>query len=208
MAGRLAERHHRPVVLIAWDQLGVRPGVGSARSIAGVDLHAALEACCEHLVAHGGHAAAAGLTIEKERLEAFRASFGECVAAYLGKEDRDADLLIDAEAPLSAFNLDVVDQIGQLAPFGHGNPRPLLCASGVELADSPRLMGSSGRHLAVRVSQHGTTVRAVAFGRDDWAEPLGAVRGPIDVAFRPVVNSFRGRRSVEFHLVDWRPAEG
>jgi single-stranded-DNA-specific exonuclease len=208
VAGRLAERHHRPVVLIAWDQLGVRPGIGSARSIAGFDLHAALEACGEHLIAHGGHAAAAGLTIEEGRLEAFRAAFGECVAAQLGKEDRGADLFIDAEAPLSAFTLDVVNQIEQLAPFGHGNPRPLLCASGVNLADSPKLMGSAGRHLAVRLSQHDATLRAVAFGRDDWAEPLGAVRGPLDVAFRPVVNSYRGRRSVELHLVDWRPAEG
>jgi single-stranded-DNA-specific exonuclease len=207
VAGRLAERHHRPVVLIAWDQLGVRPGVGSARSVAGFDLHAALEACGEHLITHGGHAAAAGLTIEMGRLEAFRASFGECVATLLGKEGRAADLLIDAEAPLSAFSFEVVNQIEQLAPFGHGNPRPLLCASGVNLAGSPQLMGSGGRHLSVRLSQHDTTMRAVAFGRDDWAEPLGAVRGPLDVAFRPVVNSFRGRRSVELHLVDWRPAE-
>jgi single-stranded-DNA-specific exonuclease len=157
-------------------------------------------------VAHGGHAAAAGLKIEQGRLESFRASFCEYVATHLGEEARAGELLIDAEAPLSAFTLQVVDQTERLAPFGHGNARPLLCASGVTLAGRPQLMGSSGRHLAVRLTQHDTTLRAVAFGRDDWAEPLGAVQGPLDVAFRPVVNCFRGRRSVELHLVDWRPS--
>jgi len=68
-------------------------------------------------------------------------------------------------------------------------------------------MGSSGRHLAVRLCQHETTFRAVAFGREDWAEALGAASGPLDVAFRPTVNTYRGRRSVELHLVDWRPSE-
>ena len=129
------------------------------------------------------------------------------MATHIGAAATAADLLIDAEAPLSAFSVAVVEQIEQLAPFGHGNLRPLLCTSGVSLANAPQLMGSSGRHLAVRLRQHETTLRAVAFGREDWAEPLGAVKGPLDVAFRPTVNRFRGGRSVELHLVDWRPAE-
>jgi single-stranded-DNA-specific exonuclease len=206
VAGRLAEKHHRPVVLIAWEKLGVRPGIGSARSVPGFDLHAALEACAEHLVSHGGHAAAAGLTIEETKFEAFRASFCEYVAAHSGTAGVASELQIDAEAPLSAFTVEIVEQIEQLAPFGHGNFRPLLCSSGVALADPPRPMGASGRHLALRLRQHDTNLRAVAFGREDWAEPLGAVNGPLDVAFRPVVNAYRGRRSVELHLVDWRPA--
>jgi single-stranded-DNA-specific exonuclease len=207
VAGRLAEKHHRPAVLIAWEKLGIRPGIGSARSIPGFDLHAALEACGEHLLSHGGHAAAAGLTIEEAKFVAFRASFCEYVATHLGGAGLAAELLIDAEAPLSAFTIEVVEQIEQLAPFGHGNFRPLVCASGVSLADSPQLMGSSGRHLAVRICQHDTTIRAVAFGKEDWAEPLGAAKGLLDVAFRPIVNAYRGRRSVELHLVDWRPTE-
>lgn len=205
VAGRLAEKYHRPAVLIAWEKLGVRPGIGSARSVPGFDLHAALEACTEHLVSHGGHAAAAGLTIEEAKFEAFRASFCEHVAAHIGAAGLATELRIDAEAPLSAFTVEIVEQIEQLAPFGHGNFRPLLCASGVALADPPRPMGASGRHLAVRLCQHDTTVRAVAFGREDWAEPLSAVTGLLDVAFRPIINAYRGRRSVELHLADWRP---
>lgn len=205
VAGRLAEKHHKPTVLIAWDKLGVRPGTGSARSVPGFDLHAALEACSDLLVSHGGHAAAAGLTIEEAKFDAFRASFCEYVAAHLGAAGQPAELRIDAEAPLSAFSVEIVEQIEQLGPFGHGNFRPVLCASGVALAEPPKLMGSSGRHLSVCLCQYDTALRAVAFGREDWAEPLAAAKGPLDVAFRPIVNAFRGRRSVELHLIDWRP---
>src|SRR6476661_3811933 len=77
VAGRLAEKYHRPVVLIALDQLGVKSGVGSARSPNGLNLHAALAACSEHLLGFGGHACAAGLKIDESRIDAFRAAFCE-----------------------------------------------------------------------------------------------------------------------------------
>ncbi len=204
VAGRLAEKFHRPVVLIAWDSLGVKPGVGSARSVPGFPLHAALEACDEHLLSHGGHAAAAGLTIEAGRLEAFRADFCEYAAKAISESQRVAELRIDAEAPLSSFTLNVVEQIERLAPFGQSNARPLLCTSGVALVDPPQPLGTGGRHIAMKLKQHDVTLRAVAFGGGDWADELAACEGPLEVAFRPVINSFRGRRNVELHLVDWR----
>ena len=95
-----------------------------------------------------------------------------------------------------------------MAPFGQGNSRPLLCTTGVTLQGPPKPLGSSGRHLAMMLSQHGVTLRAVAFGGGDWADDLAAIDGPLDVAFRPVINDFRGRKSVELHLVDWRPTIG
>ncbi len=208
VAGRLAEKHHRPTVLVAWDRMGVRPGVGSARSVPGFNLHTALEACRPHLLGCGGHAAAAGLTIEESAFAAFRAAFCEYAAGQLGSADQGPELHIDAEAPLSALTLQVVNQIERLAPFGHGNGRPLLCASGVRLADKPKAMGASGQHLSLRLEQHDVTLRAVAFGVGERADELAAVDGPLNVAFRPVINTFRGRRSVEVHLVDWRPKTG
>ncbi|MFH1922466.1 MAG: single-stranded-DNA-specific exonuclease RecJ [Planctomycetota bacterium] len=204
VAGRLAEKYHRPVVMISWDRLGVKPGTGSARSVPGFDLHAALNACGEHLLRHGGHAAAAGLTLEEGRLESFRADFCEYASAEITQQQRTAELNVDAEFPLGAFTLKVVGQIEQLAPFGHGNARPLMCASGVTLAEPPKALGSGGRHLSMRLRQHDVTLRAVAFGGGDWADELAALDQPIDVAFRPVINTFRGRRNVELHLVDWR----
>jgi single-stranded-DNA-specific exonuclease len=205
VAGRLAEKYHRPVVLISWDQLGVKPGIGSARSVPGFNLHRALESCGQRLVSYGGHAAAAGLRLHQRDLEAFRAEFCEYAASEISEAERVAELTVDGEAPLSAFTLQVVDQIEQLAPFGESNTRPLLCTSGVRLAEPPRTIGTGGRHLSMRLRQHDVTLRAVAFGGGEWADELNRVDRPLDVAFRPVINNFRGRRSVELHLVDWRP---
>ncbi len=205
VAGRLADRFHRPVVMISWDKTGLRPGVGSARSIPGFNLHAALAECGEFLIAHGGHAAAAGLKIEEQQVEGFRGAFCDVAASQISAEQRVAELFIDVEAPLSAFTLQTVQQIERLAPFGQGNARPLLCATGVTLSGPPKPIGASGHHLSLMLAQHGVTLRAVAFGGGDWADELAAVDGALDVAFRPVINNFRGRQSVELHLVDWRP---
>ncbi|MBN1395448.1 MAG: single-stranded-DNA-specific exonuclease RecJ [Pirellulales bacterium] len=206
VAGRLAEKYHRPVVLIALDKSGVKPGVGSARSVPGFELHAALADCGEHLLAHGGHAAAAGLRIDEHRLADFRAAFCRLAEERIPRDQREAEIFIDVEAPLSALTLETVRHVERLAPFGHGNARPLLCTTGVTLAGAPKPLGSGGHHLAMTLSQHDVALRAVAFGGGEWAEQLAALDGPMDVAFRPVINHFRGRQSVELHLVDWRPS--
>lgn len=204
VAGRLAEKHHRPVVLISWDKAGVQPGIGSARSIPGFNLHEALADCDEYLLTHGGHAAAAGLRIEESQLAGFRAAFCELADSRISQEQRVAEIFIDVEAPLSAFTLETVRNLERLAPFGHGNARPLLCTTGVSLAGPPKPLGSGGHHLAMTISQYDVSLRAVAFGGGEWADDLAAADGPLDIAFRPVINHFRGRQSVELHLVDWR----
>jgi single-stranded-DNA-specific exonuclease len=205
VAGRLADKFHRPVVMISWDKAGLRPGIGSARSVPGFNLHAALAECGEFLLAHGGHAAAAGLKIEEHQLDGFRGAFCEVAATQISSAERETALFIDVEAPFSAFTLETAQQIERMAPFGQGNSRPLLCTTGVTLQGPPKPLGSSGRHLSMMLSQHGVTLRAVAFGGADWGDDLAAIDGPVDVAFRPVINDFRGRKSVELHLVDWRP---
>ncbi len=207
VAGRLAEKYHRPVVLIALDEFGSKPGIGSARSVRGFPLHAALAACSEHLVSHGGHAAAAGLKIDAARVDQFRDEFCEIAGREIAPADRVAHLWIDAEVALSGLTLGAIEQLDRLAPFGHGNSRPLLCTTGVTLAEPPRRIGNGGRHLAVRVVQHGHAVRGVAFGRGETADELANVSGPLAIVFRPVINEYRGRRSVELQLADWRLAE-
>jgi len=197
VAARLAEKFHRPVVLISFDSVGAKPGVGSARSISGFNLHEALAASDEHLLSHGGHAAAAGLKIEEDKLDDFRAQFCEHAAAEFSGTPSVAELRIDAEVPFSALTKVAVSQIEQLAPFGHSNPRPLLCTSGVTLCEPPKRIGGGQRHLSMRLAQHGVEFRAVAFGGGDWADALGELDGPIAVAFRPFINHFRGRSSVE-----------
>lgn len=206
VAARLAEKFHRPVVLIAFDPLGVKPGIGSARSAGGFDLAAGLSACAEHLHSHGGHAAAAGLRIDEDRLEVFRAQFREYAAGELSQQARQPELRIDAEVPFSALTTRAVHDIERLAPFGHSNPRPLLCTSHVTLSAEPKPVGGGGRHLSLRLAQHGVQLKAIAFGGSEWADDLSQSAGPIAVAFRPFVNHFRGRRSVELQLCDWQPA--
>jgi single-stranded-DNA-specific exonuclease len=204
VAGRLAEEYHRPVVLISLDELGCKPGMGSGRSIAGFNLHAALSACETHLVCHGGHEAAAGLTIHEAAIDSFRADFCNYAARHISPDDCAAELFVDAETPLTALTAQTVKQIESLAPFGHGNHRPLLCTSDVRLAEPPRRIGSTGRHLSVRIEQHGVSLRGVAFGGADWEHDLAHGNGPLAIAFKPVINDFRGRQSVEMHLADWR----
>ena len=207
VASRIAEKFQRPAIIIAQDKIAREPAVGSGRSALGLDLYEALNACTDLLVKHGGHPAAAGLTIKDGNIDAFRNAFCEHVAGAICKEDLVAEVMIDAETTLSQLTLQVVDQIHRLAPFGNSNPRPVLCASGVEIAGTPSRMGGGDLHLSVKLKQHSVTLRAVAFGKGDWAEEMDQVEGNIDIAYRAVINEFRGRRSVELHLVDWRPAE-
>lgn len=204
VAGRLAEKYHRPVVMLALDGMGTKPAVGSVRGTTGFHVHQALAECGEHLVSHGGHAAAGGLKIEEAAIDAFRHDFCTVATNSIRAEDRTAELWIDSESPFSSLTLATVEQIEQLAPFGHGNTRPLLSATSVTLGEPPKKIGGGGRHLSLRLVQHGVRLRGVAFGGGDWADDLAAASGPISLAFRPVINDFKGRRTVELHVVDWR----
>ncbi len=207
VAGKLAEKYHRPVVMIAQDRLGVKHATGSARGPEGVDLHVAIQQCRDLLVGGGGHRAAAGLRIEESKLAAFRSAFMEAVAEQLGGTATSSELIFDAEAVLGQLDLATMQQIEQLAPFGAQNVRPLFCALGVRMTSAPSLLGDSGKHLAVQLIQHGSSMRAVAFGQaEEWMPGLQEhAERPIDLAFRPVINEYRGFRKVEIHLVDWRP---
>ncbi len=206
VAGRLAEKFHRPVVLLSQDELAAKPAVGSGRSVPGFNLCAAFSACSHHLLSHGGHAAAAGLKIADGSIEPFRAEFCEHAAAVIPPEMRLAELHIDAETPLASLTLNTVKQIEQLAPFGQGNLRPLLCTEGVHLVAPPKRMGEGERHLLLNLVQHNLRLRAVAFGGGEWADELTkhVNNGPLAIAFRPVINVFRGRQSVELELADWK----
>ena len=167
VAGRLAEKYSRPVVMIALDELGKSVGVGSARSALGVNLHTALTSCADHLEAFGGHAAAAGLKIHQTHIDRFRDHFCQEVAQRVPSDCRTAELHIDVESPLVQLTLRTVAQIEQLAPFGEGNPRPLLCANRVMLDGPPKTMGAGQRHLALGLSQQGVSLRGVAFGQGE-----------------------------------------
>ena len=208
VAGRLSDKYAKPVIILSMDASGKAEAVGSGRAGGTtVDLYAALASCGDRLVRFGGHKAAAGLTLDERQIDGFREDFCEAVSEQLSQSDVEPEIVIDAEASFGQLNLNTVKQIETLEPFGAGNPRPTLLCQNVTLAEPARRMGSGDRHLSVKLDQGGKTIRGVAFGAGDWCDELNACDGPIQVAYRPVINEFRGYRRVEIHLVDWKPIQ-
>ena len=115
----------------------------------------------------------------------------------------DLELSVDAEVCLADVTYRAVKELDRLGPFGQKNPRPVFAASRIELAGPPRKMGEGERHLSLMVRQHGTTLRAIAFGRGEWADEIAAA-GPLSISFAPIINRFRGRENVELQLKDWQ----
>jgi single-stranded-DNA-specific exonuclease len=186
VASRMVERHHRPVVVISLD--GEGGGRGSGRSIPGFDLHAALEACSEHLETFGGHKAAAGLALKAENLEAFRAAFAEHADEVLSADDLKRTERIDAMVGGVGLGLDLAEELGQLAPFGMGNPGVRLMVPSARMTDV-RTMGEEGKHA--RFSLHSGSHRAlgVSFGRSTFGVDDDDM---LDAAVRLEVNHWNG----------------
>src|SRR5437016_2791011 len=187
VASRLVERYHRPVVLIAG---GEREWKGSGRSTGGFDLHGGLAACSEQLVRFGGHRAAAGLSIEPARVEAFAVAFAAHADANLPEEQLRPRTVIDALVHGSELTLDLCAELARLAPFGLGNPGVTLLVAGCELSDLGTV--GDGKHLRFRVRQHGRdSGSAIAFGMGGHLDRLRR-QGRYDVAFRLQENRWNG----------------
>ena len=207
VAGRIAEKYHRPTVLISQEEVpNGKPAVGSGRTSCGVNLYEAFNSCREHLLGCGGHKAAAGLQIEDDNIDAFRDAMCEYVSENTTPSDFDATLRIDLEVPLSHLTLQTMQDLEKLAPFGMQNRRPIFCACGLKLVEPPKKIGGGERHLSLKVMQHDVKLRGVAFGGGEWADEMDWENGLFDFAFKPVINAFRGRRSVEMQIIDWRPS--
>ncbi|HXY37462.1 MAG TPA: DHHA1 domain-containing protein, partial [Planctomycetaceae bacterium] len=204
VASRVVEHFSRPAILIACNGQ-TATWQGSGRSHGRFDLHAALSACSTHLISFGGHQAAAGLKISKDRIDAFRDDFFRYVSENYSTGPRDAELEIDAEVRLADVTPRAVKELDLLSPFGEDNPRPVFATTRVELAEPPRKMGEGERHLSLRVRQHNTILRAIAFARADWAEPISRLDRPFSISFAPCINRFNGNERVELQLIDWQP---
>lgn len=206
VCSRLVERFCRPVVLLH-DKLGVCKG--SARSIEGYSIHDALAANAEHLDSFGGHDAAAGLTLPRANLEAFTAGLVEHANARIGPEQLTPSLWIDCDAGLGELDIDAVQRIAALSPFGRDNPRPTLRLTGLSVAGPPRQVGGNGRHLTVSFraeSGNGSApqwLRAIWFGAGERAADLSPGMH-VEAVIEPKINEWNGRVSVEGVLADLR----
>ncbi len=200
VAARLMERYSRPVIVIS---LHEGEGRGSGRAPDAFDLHSALAACGEYLIRFGGHAAAAGIEIEEDKLPAFRKAVNEW-AAHHAARPAPATLQLDAVVTLEELTLENVRELGRLAPFGRENPNPVLLVQDA-IVDGVWAMGAEGRHSRVRLRQGGHTLFASLFGvaPQKFAYPVGAA---VEAALEVSVFTGRNGPMVSAHLKAIRPA--
>jgi single-stranded-DNA-specific exonuclease len=203
VAGRLADQLGRPVLLVALREDGAAPGSG--RSIPGFALHEALRHCSDHLVSHGGHAAAAGFRVRPEQVDAFRERFCEYAAQHFPAGPPAPTLQLDAELPLSTLTPGLLTQIDRLEPYGAQNPRPRFLAAELQVVGVPRRIGGGERHLTFRVRQGTTSLRAIAWGMGERAEELMSAEGRCCLAFTPKINEWNGYRNIELEVIDFQP---
>lgn len=202
VASRLVERLHRPVVMIALDEHG--EGKGSARSISRFHLYDAMRACGHHLERFGGHRVAAGCTIRRENVDAFREAFNDAARAALTEDDLVPEVRIDLELELRHADLELVRMLKHAGPFGAGNATPVFAARGVAVVEQ-KVVGKG--HLKLTLGAYGAKLDAIGFGMADrWEEP-GFGTSLLDVAFKLEENHYNGQTRVQAKLVDLRPAE-
>jgi single-stranded-DNA-specific exonuclease len=187
VASRLVERYNRPVVMLAGSDGEWK---GSGRSVPAFDLHAGLAACSGHLSRFGGHRAAAGLSIEAERIETFAAAFAAHADSVLSDADLQPVTHVDAIVLGSKLGLDLCVELARLAPFGLGNPGVTLLVDGCELAELSSV--GDGKHLRFRVRQRGSDAgSAIAFGMGGQLDRFRQEER-YDVAFRLQENRWNG----------------
>jgi single-stranded-DNA-specific exonuclease len=200
VAANVVDRYHKPAVLIALDG---DVGHGSARSVPHFAMHEALAACGHHLISHGGHAMAGGLKIRADAVAEFAGAFVALANNSLSGSALRARLNIDGEVDLHELDETTVAALLRLGPFGEGNPSPVLATDWVDLGADPRCVGKSGEHLQLTVRQNGSMLKGIAFGAAEHLSSLKDHRR-CRLAFAPIINEFKGRRSVELQVVDFK----
>jgi len=198
VASHIVENYFRPTIMISLDG---EMGRGSARSIPALNMVEALAAVGHHLASFGGHAQAAGLRIERARVEAFRDELNAWARGRLGPADLRPKLNVDGEVMLDAMSADFVKELERLAPFGQGAPEPVFASRHVQVAGRPRRVGASGKHLSLYLTQGGSAFRAIGFGFGELADKLPLGR-PFNVAFTPGLDTYTGRGDVQLRIQD------
>jgi single-stranded-DNA-specific exonuclease len=206
VAGRLAEQYYRPALVV---ELGGRYSRGSARSVAEFDITAALDRCAAAglLVRHGGHAAAAGFTLENRHLPAFKDMLQALAAEALAGQDLRPTLNVDAEVPLGDLDWATLAYLQELEPTGYANPQPLLMSRRLQVRDARRV-GSDGSHLKLLVSDpdagpHSSRVwDAIAFGQGHW---YGHLPSHVDLAYHLESNNWNNEPRLQLVVKDLHP---
>lgn len=196
VAGRLAAHFGVPALLFVLSN-GVAHGSG--RSVAGVDLHAAVTEAADLLTRFGGHAAAVGVTLPAAQLDAFRDRLSVALGA-LPSSAFEPVLSYDAEVHLPDVSRQLLAELEALGPFGHGNPRPLLVSRSVFMNGRKRV-GSDGGHLRFEAYDGVASLPAIAFRCPD-VERLSGWESAVDVAYTAGVDEWQGRERLQLMVRD------
>jgi len=200
VASRVLREFYRPAIILGGSGDEWR---GSGRSIEGFDLAAALRSCEDILVKHGGHAMAAGLTIDPKMVETFRARLNELAQKSIAPQDLQPRLSLDAEVRLSQVDMNFLDALQRLEPMGMGNVAVQLAARNLRLNGEPRRMGKEGQHVKLQVTDGVSMREVVWWGAGEAAMPSGV----FDLAFSPQKNEYNGRTTIQLKLLDWKAAK-
>ncbi|MBQ9745215.1 MAG: single-stranded-DNA-specific exonuclease RecJ [Clostridia bacterium] len=198
VCSRITEKYNLPSILISFDTCkdpernDDNVGKGSARSIKGVNLAESLAACADLLEKYGGHELAAGLSVKRGNIEAFRKSINEYASAALGGKKPEVTMEMETSLPIGDVNISVIDDTMRLEPFGSENPQPLFAVENVRIADMVKLSG--GKHTKMFLTDKTGGVSALFFGADLSAEGF-EVGDTVSVAASMNVNEFRGERT-------------
>ena len=175
---------------------------GSARSIAGFDILAALESCSDLFLRFGGHRLAAGVTIEAARIGELRRRLAARAQERLSPEDLIPRLRIDAPLGLREISPAVLDGLGRLGPFGPANRKPVFRAAPVGLLGSPRTI--KDRHLKLTFKQDGRAFSAIVWRGADRSDYLNANRTGLELAYSLDRREFQGQDTTELAVEDVR----
>ena len=199
VASRLSEEYHCPAFLICLDADG--RGKASSRSYGGFNLFAALTQLSPLLESYGGHELAAGFTIYKENIPAFRERMTALAANYFASGEADAALQIDCAVEPELLTIENIRGLSQMEPCGTGCPMPVFCIRDAAVTQLSEVGG--GKHLRLSVNAGGRCLPAIFFSQTALQAGIGS-GDSIDVAFTPQINDFKGQHSVQLNIVDLR----
>ncbi len=201
VASRITEHYNLPSLLISFEG---DLGKGSGRSVKGLNLVEALKECGDCLVKFGGHELAAGLSIERSKLDEFKKRINDYAREKLRDEELTTTLDIDCELEASDLTLEAASQLYLLEPYGIANPVPVFVLRSAVIAEVLPIGG--GRHTRLTIDKNGMFFTAVAFGMP--ADEIGIAEGEsADIVFNLDINDFRGTRTVQLIVRDIRPSE-
>lgn len=198
VASRIVEKFYKPCILITYDEKGV--GKGSGRSIEQFNLFEALSAVSDDLAEFGGHSAAAGLSINIDKISEFEKNINAYADKVLSREDMVPVINIDTQITAEDVSLANAQMLAKLEPYGMGNAKPVFSVLGLKVITS-QSMGLENKHLRVTLISGNKYINAVGFGMGDYADKFNG-GDIVDVAFTMEVNEFQGSKQVQLQLKD------